>query len=70
LTLHFTRDLHEDLTHCAVRRCRDGLAVYAADSRRAPEGDGWVNWSGLATMLSGIGHAFANPLRRLEAIRT
>jgi len=32
---------------------------------RALEGDGWVDWSGLATFLAEVGEAFVRPLRRL-----
>ena len=31
------------------------------------EGDGWVNWSGLATLLAEIGEAFTRALDRLDA---
>jgi hypothetical protein len=41
------------------------------ESNRTPgdaelvEGDGWVNWSGLATLLSSLGPDLWPPLRRL-----
>ena len=33
------------------------------------EGDGWVNWSGLATLLGEVNEALANVLDRLRARR-
>jgi hypothetical protein len=29
------------------------------------EGDGWVNWSGLATLMVDVAHAISAPLHRL-----
>lgn len=33
--------------------------------RLALEGDGWVNWSGLATLLAGLGNAIDLSLNRV-----
>jgi hypothetical protein len=32
------------------------------------EGDGWANWSGLATLLAEIGDAFRSALDGLDAL--
>ncbi len=48
------RPVHNHTRELRTCACRDVL-----------EGDGWVDWSGLATLLSTLGHGFEAPLRRL-----
>lgn len=48
------RPVHNRTRELRTCACRDVL-----------EGDGWVNWSGFATLLSEVGSAFSYALGRL-----
>jgi hypothetical protein len=47
------------------QEAEQSLAAAWDDTARPSEGDGWVNWSGLATLLASLEKAFAARLDRL-----
>src|SRR6266705_3729977 len=63
-------DVRQRQPRAWLARGRCGSTVGSAFSPTAAEGDGRVNWSGLATLLTEVDEALATVLERLRADAT